>query len=221
MRIRRRMVSIVCLLVVIGASIVFLFGILEDRHQRRQAEQLLQVLQQVRVGSTDRATVVQMVRPFPQYLEELPPGDQLTFVFYNKWLHRLRLAPQVVLRATVVFNDGVVVDKRAYEIVSTTGCAAEVVERKRGFGIPDGFPVSPKHKVGAWPDNSGQRVTRIRIENDDTYGEKERRNDWTFDLSCMTRIGRGCRDARVMLPNAVVSLTDEEVPSGVTHVPTR
>src|SRR5437660_12382243 len=99
-----------------------------------------------------------MIRPFRHYLDELPPGDQLRLVFHNKWLHRLRVAPHVEFRATVVFNNGVAADKRAYEIVSATGCAAEVVERKRGFGIPDGFPVPPKHKVVALPDKSGQRV---------------------------------------------------------------
>src|SRR5262249_63497 len=123
----------------------------------------------------------------------------------NRWLRRLRLAPHTEFRVTIAFDDEVVTDKRAYEIVSTTGCAAEVVEKKRGSGTPSGFPLPPSHRVLFWPSASAGNVTRIRIENDDTYGEKERQNDWEFDLSCMTRIGGGCRDARLMLPNAVAS----------------
>jgi len=153
MRIPRTVISTVALLIVIGISIVFSFGIFHDYHQRRQAEQLLNVLQQVQVGSTVRATVVQMTSPFQRYADVFHAGDQLNFVFYNKWLHRLRFAPHVEVRVWIAFNDaGVVVDKRAWELVSTTGCAVEVVERKQGVGLPKGFPIPPNHKVIGWPD---------------------------------------------------------------------
>jgi hypothetical protein len=201
----RRIVFVAGLLVVLGVAIVFALGILQDHRQRGQAEQLLKVLQQIRVGSTDRATVVQMTSPFRRYQDVSSGGDQLNFVFFNDWLHRLRLAPHVEFRVTINFNGAVVVDKRARQVVSTTGCAAEVVESERGFKVPSGFPIPPNHKLVAWPDASRQHVWRIRIEDDNTYGETQRRDDWRFDLSCMTKIGPGCRDARVMLPNAVLS----------------
>src|SRR5262249_33333959 len=160
-----------CVILVVGA-LICVYGIIEDRHEREQAEQLLTVLRQIHVGSMDRSTVVQVTHPFSRYVDEVPVGQQIRFVFYNRWLRRLRLAPHTEFRVTIAFDDEVVTDKRAYEIVSTTGCAAEVVEKKRGSGTPSGFPLPPSHRVLFWPSASAGNVTRIRIENDDTYGEK-------------------------------------------------
>jgi hypothetical protein len=211
LKVPRGIVRIVALVALLGALSTVLFGILQDRHQRQQAEQLLILLDQIRVGPTDRGTVVRLTLPFREYMEHVPPADQsdyLGFAFQNEWLHRLRLAPHTEFRVSITFNSGVVVEKRAWEIVSTTGCAATVVERKRGFGVPSGFPVPPNHHVLAWPDASGQHVWRIRIDDDDTYGEAQRRNDWLLNLTCMTHIGAGCRDARAMLPDAALPPTD-------------
>jgi hypothetical protein len=207
-------IVVICLLIVFSVAIIFTVAMLHDHRQRAQADQLLSVLRQIRVGSTSRATVVSMTTPFRHNVDALPSGDQLRFVFYNKWLHRLGLAPHVEVRVAISFDGGIVVDKRAYVIVSTTGCAAEVVERKRGAKVPGGLLIPPPHNVVAWPDASGRNVTRIRIENDDTYGEAQRHNDWTFNLGCMTKIGPGCRDARVMLPNAALSPTEGKPQSG-------
>ena len=221
MKVPRGIVGIVALVALFGALSGVLFGILQDRHERRQAEQLLILLDQIRVGSTDRGTVVRLTLPFREYMEHVPPADQsnyLGFAFQNEWLHRLRLAPPTEFRAGITFNSGVVVEKWASEFVSTTGCAATVVEGKRGFRVPSGFPVPPNHHVVAWPDASRQHVWRILIKDDDTYGEAEGRNDWSFNLTCMTQIGAGCRDARAMLPDAALPPTDSGA-SGSRSVP--
>lgn len=189
-------VVVVALLVVV-ASLALTFG------ERRRAERIVSVMQQIQVESDSRDHVIKATGSFERNADVEPPsGDQLGFVFNNRWLHYLRLASHVEFRAVITFKNGVVVDKRAWEIVSSTGCSAEIVESKRGFAIPVGFPVPANHHVVMWPDTSGRYVTRIQVQNDDTYPEDSRRADWHFDLSCMTRLGSGCRDARVMLPGA-------------------
>ena len=148
-----------------GFGIAALLGILQDYQERWKAERLLGVIQQIRVGSSDHASVIQMTLPFRQYRSssEYRPGDELAFFFQNKWLHRLRLAPAAGFRVEITFIGGIVVDKRAWVMVSTTGCVAEVNERKRGFGSPDGLSSPPSHSVHASPDGSGRHVGRTSV----------------------------------------------------------
>lgn len=196
-------VRLVLLTGLLAVFLVFLFAIASAYNERRQAERFLLVLEQVRVGSTDRANVVRITGPFLDHMDA-STQDQLGFVFYNKWLSRLKLASHAEFRGWISFKDGLTVQKSARELVSSSGCVATVQERIRGYGILTGVPLPPNHQV-AWSDVPPQQYRRIRIENDTTYADDERRKDWQFNLGCLTRIGRGCSDARTMLPNAVLT----------------
>lgn len=200
MRKRRNVIfpaSFVILTIVVSA---ILLGLLQAYRERTQAQRMLGVLQQIQVGITDKATVLQLTSPFRDHMVSRSTKDQLGFAFYNRWLGWLGLAPYAHFWVRMDFEDSVVVLKSASEMVSNTGCVASVQESKKGLFIPNGFR-STNHIV-AYSDLPPQQFVRIRIENDVTYDEAKRRKDWNFDFSCMTTIGTGCSDARKMLPDA-------------------
>ena len=190
---------------VVGAIVLgtFLFAVTQAYLDRRKAEQLLAVLQQIQVGSTDRARALQMVSPLRSHSEEwtdrgLPALD---LSFDNRALAWLKLAPYTSFRASVVFKDGVVIKKHATEFVARSGYAASVTETKRalrfsGESAPSGYPNHIVHQNWTAPTVARQIV----IEDDETYGEVQRRDDWKFNLSCLTRFS-GCWGANMILPN--------------------
>lgn len=181
----------------------FLSVLLHARYERGRAEQLLTTVQRIEVGKMHRADVLQLTAPFRGHIDVLT-RDQLGFVFYNRWISTLKLAPHSEFRIWITFNkDGTVVEKRAWELVSDSGCTAAVSEVLRGYGVSEGSPVPPNHQV-FWSDRFEDRLRRLRVQDDNTLPESQRSSDWKFSLNCMTRIGSGCRDARTMLPDVVV-----------------
>ena len=210
---RNALVALPCLLLLM--SLVVLFGVIHAYMQRRQAERFLAVLQQVQVGLTNEAAVLRLTEPLRSHREEYLSNAEkgLSFVFENRGLYLLRLAPYTSFRAYITFGkNGVVIQKSGLEQVAgyvafdVPGvlCAASVRESLRGeiplYGVDPGD--LPNHIVYAAAPDDPNFARRSLIEDDITYGEAERHRDWTFNLACLTRIG-GCRDARFLLPNAI------------------
>jgi hypothetical protein len=174
-------------------------------YQRQEATKLLRVLQQIQVGKTDQATVIKLTEPFRNARQEAHREEgiaEISVVFFNEWPVRLKLAVPAEFRAYVTVKDGVVVEKYAREATWFYGCVGSVKESLRGFHQPNDRP----NHIVYWGHHAPQiapgELRRIRIEDDDTYPQIKRHEDWNFDLSCMTRLGKGCRDTRTMLPNA-------------------
>lgn len=170
---------------------------------RKHAEQLLAVVQQIRVGVSDYEAALQATAPYLSYRSESIDGSEraIQFRFSNERLSRLKLAPYTDFIVTLVFNNDVLVWKSAREYVPSRGCRASVLEVNRGLPFPEIVPgaENPNHSVfGGTPSS----IARISVYDDDTYEEAGRSKDWAFNLSCLTRLG-GCRDARMMLPRAV------------------
>jgi hypothetical protein len=195
---RRLIISIA-----IGVIGIFLSVLLHAHYERWRAEQLLITVQRIEVGTMHRGDVLRLTAPFRSHTDVMAQ-DQLEFVFYNRWIHKLKLAPHSEFRIWITFNkDGVVVEKKAWELVSDSGCTAAVSEVLRGYDVSEGAPIPPNHQV-FWSDRFEDRLRRLRVQDDNTLPESQRVSDWKFSLNCMTRIGSGCRDARTMLPDVVV-----------------
>jgi hypothetical protein len=187
-------------IIVIG---IFFSVLLHAHYGRGRAEQLLATVQRIEVGTMHRDDVLRLAAPFRSHIDVLTQ-DQLGFVFYNRWINKLKLAPHSEFRIWITFNkDGIVVEKRAWELVTDSGCTAAVSEVLRGYGVSEGSPIPPNHQV-FWSDRSEDRLRRLRVQDDNTLPESQRAKDWKFSLNCLTRIGSECRDARTMLPEVVV-----------------
>ena len=197
-----KVVLIAVFVVLVVLLVGILFAISYAHLNRRQAERSLAVFQQIQVGTTDRATALQMTAAFRSHRSEWMAGEQpaLEFSYDNRALFYLKLAPYTNFRASIVSKGGTVVEKHASEFAAPGGCAVSVTERRRGFGFSDGRAPAghPNHIVHQnW--NSPTSARQAIIEDDDTYGEEQRCQDWNFNLSCLTRFA-AC-DANVMLPN--------------------
>jgi hypothetical protein len=172
----------------------------------------------VKVGATSQSDVLRMTDGFRRYQNSGPP--ELEFEFYNSWATRLKLAAPAGLFAYVTINGGVVVRKSATEWSGDAGpvAAARVAESRRGFGYLDkvGRSNHPCRTV-YWQEHAPQialgKVRRIFVEIDDSCPESQRKIDWSFDLSCLSQLGRGCWDAKAMLPNATPTPIEGENPS--------
>ena len=84
-------ITLAAAFVIIAATITVLLALGHDYEQRRRAEKFVLALKQIRVGQTDLAGAVKITEPFNSNSDVSPPGEQLRFVFYNEWLHRLDL----------------------------------------------------------------------------------------------------------------------------------
>jgi len=198
----KKMLAAALLVLIVGAIFICYSKAMLDR---RKAEGLLAVVKQLPVGAVGRADVLNAISRFSGYTRETTNEGlpEIEFSFDNHWLARLKLVPYTEFWGTLTFRDGILVRKHATEFIPASGCAAKVTERKRGEGFENGIAPQdfPRHTVtGTW--NSPTNARLIYVENDNTYGEAQRRSDWTFNLSCLTRIG-GCRDARYVLPGVV------------------
>lgn len=181
----------------------FVFAMSRTHIEKRRAERFLSVLQNIRVGSTNRVAVLKMTAPFRNNVSEDVDGrgrKRLSFVFDNIWLARMKLAPYADFRGWVEFKDDVVIFKTA-RVLSDSGAVANVTEEKRGQGLENG-DLEPNHVVRGLDKNFPNSPTRrILVNDDDTFPETMRRQDWVLNLDCLTRFS-GCADARLMLPNA-------------------
>ena len=184
---------------------ILLLGISQAYLARWRAQQFLAVLGRIQVGTTKADTVLEMVRPFRGYMPSATNNDhlQLGLNFDNHGLVQVKLAPYTEFRALITFRDGVVVEKQAREFQAASGCVAKVDEKLRALEFSTGIAPNdfPNHVVHSVPLNFPELARRVSIEDDTTYGEAQRHDDWNFNLSCMTRF-RGCADAREMLPDA-------------------
>lgn len=215
--IRRREVVLTARLILVAFLGVCFFVVLDTFHERWLARRALNALQKVEIGSTSTDVALELMKPFRSHSREFlsynPP--QVHFAFGNRLLSTLRVAPNAELRIQITFSHDVVVEKRAWELASASGCSAQVTERMRGHGFPSGVAPTeqPNHRVLFGPFSSEvvreapNSVWHIRVEDDETYPARLRREDWDFNLSCLTRIGRGCWDAREMLPRAVPTVS--------------
>ena len=182
-----------------------LFAELDAWQQRRQAQRLALVFQHIRVGATDRATVLQVTHAFRHYQAYDEPSE-LGFRFGNRWLARLKLSSYTEIRTWIVFQNGIAMRKNEVEHETGSGRWARVTEEKRGYGFATGIAPSdhPNHIVsGGW--QSEASALNIAIEDDDTYPESERQNDWHLDFSWLTRFHAYCSDARLMLPEVSIA----------------
>jgi hypothetical protein len=184
---------------------ILLLGISQAYLARWRAERFLAMLEHIQVGTTKRDAVLEMSRPFRGYMPEATNSNplQLGFNFDNHGLVMLHLAPYTEFRASITFTDGVVVEKQARVFQASSGCGARVDEKVRGLEFSGGVAPNdyPNHIVHGVSPNSSGLVRHISIEDDNTYGAVQRRADWDFTLSCMTRF-RGCADASLMLLDA-------------------
>ena len=176
---------------------------------RRQAERLLVAFSEISVGSTDISSALRVTGSFQPHRSEGTVSGFAEWVFHydNRILFKIGLAPYTSVEARLVFKDGVVQEKGVTVFVAS-GFAAQVTERKRGFGLPNGIATSEDrpHYVG-FNRNSDTSFRHITVSDDDSYSEKERSVDWVINLDCLTRLG-GCRDARSILPNALPPSAD-------------
>ena len=176
--------------------------------ERWKAQQFLTVLRQIRIGSTDKASVIRMTDRFRSDRQEYEGENktELGFLFYNGWATQLKLATPVEFRAALTIKDGVVIEKWAREASWAFGSVGAVREFSREIRYHNKTDLKqyPNHVVH-WeqhpPQFAPDKFRRIHVEDDDTCPELQREKDWNFNLSCMTRLGRGCGDAREMLPN--------------------
>lgn len=202
------------------ALVLFLvvFAKAQAHYVKFQAKQLLGVLRQVKVGTTSEAEVLRLTERFRSY--QYYPSQEFEFAFYNGWASRLKLAAPAGLFVTVAINGGVVVTKSAMEWSGAAGpvAAARVSESKRGFAYldkvrPSNHPCRTVYWEKQAPQIARDEVRRIFIEMDDTCPESQRNIDWAFDFSCLSQFGRGCQDAKTMLPNATPTPLEDENPS--------
>jgi hypothetical protein len=192
-------------LVLLSATALFM-SVLMAYHEANQARTFLQVLEAIRVGQTDRVMASHMTAKFNSHIADQQDATALAFVFANRWLSRLGLAPYTELRAYVRFSDAVAVEKAASIAVRDSGCAGSVREVKRGLGFTSGVapPDFPNRIVGgSWNSPSNKRLTSI--QTDETLGAADQRKSWNLNVSCLTKIG-GCRDAREIIPIETTSL---------------
>jgi hypothetical protein len=202
---------------------VVLISILFAYHERRQAERLLSSLNEVRVGTTNQVTAIQATEGFRRYRTEYSGPDikQIQFLFNNIGINWLRLARYTEFRVYLTFKDGILVGKYAVEAVPSTGYSASVEETVRGFGFVDGVAPAqhPNHIVLGATRNAQGVSKRIIIRDDNSYGDAGRRQDWEFNLACLTRFG-GCGDARLFLPHVIPAQASLGSPAYAPQSPT-
>jgi hypothetical protein len=194
---------------VILVSLFAVFGsaIVRGHLERRAAEKFLISLQQIQIAKTDSADAILITDPFREYRKQVSFNNQpaLEFLFDNRSMSILKLAPYGNFQARIVFEDGVVVEKHASEYSSSSGCAVFVTKKRRGLGYPNNIAPanSPNYSVtGSWNSDTNRR--QIVVDLDDTSSSVESRNSFKFNLSCLTAL-RGCSDAREMLPYVPVA----------------
>ena len=194
-----RVLWLICSVVLVLSLAISLCWVLQAYRERHQAERFLGVLQQIRVGSTDRDAVLRMTEPFRKHTKEWADRGlpALSFAFDNSRLVRLKLAPYTDFRGSITFKNDVVVQKEARVFASGSGCAVAIMEDAHGFGIVDEIEPSNRTDRHVFVSSPGSTPSRIMIYDDNTLGDMQRRADWNLNLLCLTRLG-GCSDARLM-----------------------
>ena len=119
-----------------------------------------------------------------------PERCYLAFPFENTWLHRLHLAPRIVLMAIVGVENGQVRSRLVGFASATRTPSIEVFANERlAFSSGEAYRIV-----------SYSAVPRLGIELTPLATSDQRQRAYAFNLSCLSKIG-GCGDAGELLPS--------------------
>ena len=177
------------------------------------AEHLLAITGTINPGTTRQTEATSMFLPFQQ-IESVDNrqigGRTLTRVSFhidNEGTRAVTRTPYTTIDFSLTFEKGIVVEKTVRIYVSS-GYAAAVLERKRGFGFQNGIVRATDRS--RYVDHNWQSDThmgRIDVTDDSSLALTKRKADWQVNVGCLSRLG-GCTDARQLITLSREDLTD-------------
>jgi hypothetical protein len=187
--------------VCLGLSSAIIIG--TTRSTARTAHEFLVDVQRGDVGMPPAATIRALRERYPTAMADHARsigvvGDScrtdecdMAFLFDNRWLRRLHLAPPVWMRARVGIHKGLLsyrnIEFGAGDLAFSEASVSEQMEQAEG-GQP--YAVGRLWSGGPW---------REHIAMTPAATEQQRRQAFGFNVECLSKFG-GCHDAADLLP---------------------
>lgn len=168
------------------------------------ASRLLTTTRAIDVGTTPQVEAEKMLLPYTSiewYDKRDDSGRALTRVSFhidNEQSRAFTKTPYTMIDFSLTFDKSIVVEK-VVTIYVSSGYAAEVLERKRGFGFRNGVVSSADRS--RYVDHNWQsdlHMGRIDVIDDSSLALKTRQADWHVNVHCLSLQG-GCTDARQLI----------------------
>jgi hypothetical protein len=194
-------------LTVIGLLLMLLVACVlgESVVQRHRAEDLLQLLADVDVGTAPNPALFAALGKFKGYRSS--EGSQSgrsydQFVFRNRGFALLALAPAKVLYIQIDFRNGIVIEKSIHFAEAPNRGAMIMEEAEIDSERIDRDQVRPPVPRQVEERGAATESTYVLSVRDSIEVPKMRRQmDWALDVSCLTRLG-SCGDFRRVLRGA-------------------
>jgi hypothetical protein len=189
-------------LIVIGLLMLLLVACVlgESFVQRHRAEDLIQLLTDVDVGTAPNPALFAALGKFKGYRSsEGSQGGRSyeQFVFQNRGFALLALAPAKVLYIQIDFRNGIVIEKSIHFAEAPNRGAMMTEEAE--IDSDQVRPPVPRQveERGVVTESTYMLSVRDSIE----VPKMRRQMDWVLDVSCLTRLG-SCGDFRRVLRGA-------------------
>jgi hypothetical protein len=171
-----------------------------------EAARLIAALREINIGSSTEAQAAVLISPFNRLASERRENEknvrEVSYIFYNTEMERLRLAPYAHLQVILIFQNGVAASK-SMSLFVENGYAA-LVQQDVWLESGDAGTVGnydserPDHVVLVYKNDEG-RYARLVIRDDSRLPLEQLRADWDVNVRCLYKLG-GCEDARQILP---------------------
>lgn len=205
---KKRQIILFSTIAVFGAVLLAVVVATARVYQRsKEADRLISALRDIRLGSSTAADCAVLLSPFRALAAESEADGnvrEVTYIFYNTEMQRLKLAPYADLQVVLTLQNGVAARKSMSLYVERGYAGAVQEEVWRGQAGYDGSvgnhdPERPDRLVQGYKNDLG-KYARLEIRDDNRLVPEQLRTDWMVNVQCLYKLG-GCQDARQIIPS--------------------